>query len=200
MRTIGILFFALAVGCTGVKERPPSVAANTGPLSIDASLLSSNQGRAVAAETTRAQASEKAQSTRALLPAGPRPPAIAVDEAIASEQPRRNEDLSLGVVQPEPPLDVAALKSRLRDANTIGALTKLVLKDQVDELLNRFRAHYQRGQKTDAAVLRQPYDMLVFKMLALVQDRDPSLARTISGSREAIWCVLADPEKFSLVT
>jgi len=38
--------------------------------------------------------------------------------------------------------------------------------------------------------------MLVLKVLSLVQDKDPSLARTISGSREAIWGILADPEKF----
>ena len=38
--------------------------------------------------------------------------------------------------------------------------------------------------------------MLVLKVLALVQDSDPPLARTISGSREAIWGILADPEKF----
>jgi hypothetical protein len=42
--------------------------------------------------------------------------------------------------------------------------------------------------------------MLVLKVLALVQDSDPSLARTISGSREAIWDILADPEKFKAAT
>jgi hypothetical protein len=42
--------------------------------------------------------------------------------------------------------------------------------------------------------------MLVLKVLSLVQDGDPSLARTISGSREAIWAILADPEKFNSVT
>jgi hypothetical protein len=41
--------------------------------------------------------------------------------------------------------------------------------------------------------------MLVLKVLALLQDGDPSLARTISGSREAIWNILADPEQFKLV-
>ena len=53
------------------------------------------------------------------------------------------------------------------------------------------------GQKTSVASLRQPYDMLVLKVLALLQDSDPPLARTIAGSREAIWGILADPEKFN---
>ena len=78
--------------------------------------------------------------------------------------------------------------------------TKLALKNQVDDLLQQFRAHYQSGQKTSVASLRQPYNMLVLKVLALIQDSDPSLARTISGSREAIWGILADPEKFSSAT
>jgi hypothetical protein len=100
----------------------------------------------------------------------------------------------------EPPLDVAALKARLRDTDAIGVFTKLALKNQVDDLLKRFRAHYLNGQKTSVAALRQPYDMLVLKVLALVQDSDPSLARTIAGSREAIWGILADPNKFKSVS
>jgi hypothetical protein len=78
--------------------------------------------------------------------------------------------------------------------------TKLALRNQMDDLLQRFRSHYQGGQKTGVAHLRQPYDLLVLKVLAVVQDGDPSLARTISGSREAIWIILADPEQFKTVT
>jgi hypothetical protein len=100
----------------------------------------------------------------------------------------------------EPPLDVAALKTRLRETNAIGVFTKLALKNQMDDLLEQFRAHYQGGEKTSVASLRQPYDMLVLKVLSLVQDSDPSLARTIAGSREAIWGILADKEKFNSVT
>jgi DNA polymerase II large subunit len=100
----------------------------------------------------------------------------------------------------EPPLDVAALKTRLRETHAIGVFTKLALKNQMDDLLEQFRAHYQSGQKTSVASLRQPYEMLVLKVLSLVQDGDPSLARTISGSREAIWAILADKEKFNSVS
>jgi hypothetical protein len=102
--------------------------------------------------------------------------------------------------KPEPPLDVEALKARLRDTDAIGLFTKLALKNQVDDLLQQFRAHYLGGQKTNVAALRQAYDMLVLKVLALIQDSDPTLARSISGSREAIWGILADPEKFNSVS
>ncbi len=97
----------------------------------------------------------------------------------------------------EPPLDVAALVVRLRDTDAIGMFTKLALKNQVDDLLKQFRKHYQSGQQTNVTSLRQPYNLLLMKVLALIQDGDPPLARSISGSREAIWGILADREKFN---
>ena len=70
----------------------------------------------------------------------------------------------------------------------------------MNDLLARFREHYQNGKDTSVADLRQPYDMLVLKVLALLQDSDPSLAKTILESREAIWKMLADPEKFKSIS
>ena len=120
--------------------------------------------------------------------------------SVAIEQPPKNKEPPPVAKKPEPPLDVEALKARLRDTDAIGVFTKLALKNQVDDLLQQFRAHYLSGQKTNVAALRQAYDMLVLKVLALIQDSDPSLARSISGSREAIWGILADPEKFNSVS
>jgi len=100
----------------------------------------------------------------------------------------------------EAPLDAPALMSRLRDSNAIGAVTRLALKNQVDDLLEQFRAHHRSGQESGIATLRQPYNMLVLKVLSIVQDEDPSLGVTVARSREAIWDILADPEKFKSVT
>ena len=69
-----------------------------------------------------------------------------------------------------------------------------------DDLLKQFRAHYASGRKAGVDSLRQPYNMLILKVLSLLQDSDPALARTISASREAIWSILADPEKFNSLT
>ena len=77
--------------------------------------------------------------------------------------------------------------------------TKIALKNQVDDLLDQFRAYYQGRIKTTLAELRQPYDLLLLKVLSLLQDRDPSLARVIVASREAIWGILADPAKFATI-
>jgi len=99
-----------------------------------------------------------------------------------------------------PPLDLTSLEQRLKDTNAIGVLTKIALQNQVDDLLDQFRAYYQGKLKTTLAELRRPYDLLVLKVLSLLQDSDPSLASAIVASREAIWGILADPAKFATVS
>ena len=96
-----------------------------------------------------------------------------------------------------PPLDLAGLESRLRETKAIGVMTKLALKNQVDDLLDQFRSHYRGGRKTPLPELRAAYDRLLMKVLSLLQDGDPALAKKIVGSREAIWGILSDPKKFS---
>ena len=95
------------------------------------------------------------------------------------------------------PLDLASLIQRLRETHAIGLFTKLSLKNQVDDLLAEFRAFYQGGSQFTLAQLRQDYEVLLFKVVSLLQDGDPSLANEVSSSREAIWSVLSNPKKFS---
>ena len=101
--------------------------------------------------------------------------------------------------QAAPPLDLASLETRLKDTKAIGVLTKLTLKNQVDDLLNQFRAFYAGKLKTTLAELRRPYDLLILKVLSLLQDKDPPLATDLAASREAIWGILSDPVKFAKV-
>ena len=98
---------------------------------------------------------------------------------------------------PAAPLDLNLLETRLRETKAIGVFTKLSLKNQVDDLLARFRAYHKRQGTLTLVELRRNYDMLMLKVLALLQDSDPSLARDIVRSRAAIWSILADPRKFT---
>jgi len=98
-----------------------------------------------------------------------------------------------------PALDLKGLETRLRETKAVGLMTKLALKNQVDDLLDEFRAFYQGKKKTTLRELRHSYDLLMLKVLALLQDADPSLAKAITNSREAIWGILADPTKFASV-
>jgi hypothetical protein len=98
-----------------------------------------------------------------------------------------------------PTLNFASLEQRLRDTHSIGVFTKLSLKNQVDDLLNQFRAFYRGQSKASLDELRQRYDLLLLKVLTLLQDGDPSLAAAISSSREAIWGILTDPAEFAKI-
>ena len=94
-------------------------------------------------------------------------------------------------------LDLNSLKEQLKETRAIGVFTKLSLKNQVDDLLQEFRDFYRGGAKITMAQLRRSYDLLLMKVLSLIQDADQRLASAIVASREAIWGLLADQQKFS---
>jgi hypothetical protein len=56
---------------------------------------------------------------------------------------------------------------------------------------------YRGPTKAPTAELRERYDLLLLKVVTLLQDNDPPLATAISSSREALWAILSDPEKFA---
>ena len=94
-----------------------------------------------------------------------------------------------------PTLDLDALKARLRATKAIGVFTKISLKNKVDDLMKQFTEHYQ-GKKPPLADLRLSYDLLMMKVLSLLQDSDQALAAEVVSSREAIWALLADQKTF----
>jgi hypothetical protein len=93
-------------------------------------------------------------------------------------------------------LDFSSLGTRLRETKAIGVLTKLSVKNQADDLIEKFRAYHRRQSAVPLTDLRSSYELLVLKILSLVQDGDPPLAKEIDRSRAAIWDVLADQRKF----
>jgi hypothetical protein len=97
------------------------------------------------------------------------------------------------------PLDLIALEKQLKSTKAIGIFSKIALKNQVDDLMKKFRDHYQGKSSTTMAELRQSYDLLMMKVLSLVQDNDKSLAAAIVSSRAAIWDLLSDPKKFAVL-
>jgi hypothetical protein len=122
------------------------------------------------------------------------PPSAAVKSAsAAATEPQP-------VATPAPAtLDLTSLERRLRDTRAIGVFTKLSLKNQVDDLLGDFRAFYKAAHVRPSPELRQRYDLLLLKVLSLLQDGDPPLAAAISSSKEAIWSILADPDKLAKI-
>ena len=157
----------------------------------------------------------------AVLPAPAEPPAAAPQPVVVapmapvaaaapkSEPPKADKPAARAPVKPAAipapkpqtaapaPLALDTLEQRLKDTPAIGVFTKLTLKNQVDDLLDRFRAHYEGRGGLTIPQLRQHYDQLLAKVHGLLKDGDPALAVAIVNSREAIWSVLTDPAKFA---
>jgi hypothetical protein len=128
--------------------------------------------------------------------AAPKPPAVVL-AAPNAPAPQEAAPAAVTATPSEAPLDFTALGTRLRQTKTIGVLTKLAVKNQADDLLGKFRAYHKQQGATTLSELRHSYDMLLLKVLSLLQDGDPPLARDIVQSRAAIWEILADPRRFT---
>ena len=87
-------------------------------------------------------------------------------------------------------------KSDYGATKAIGFFTKLKLKNEVDDLLAALRRFHDAENETNITELRERYDLLLMKVLTLLQNEDHDLAQNISASREALWKVISDPAKF----
>jgi hypothetical protein len=114
-----------------------------------------------------------------------------------TKAPPRKQDAAPSEDKQEaaPTLDMASLEKRLRETKAVGFFTKLSLKNQIDDLQEQFRAFHEARSRATLAELRERYDLLLLKVLSVLQDGDPRLAGDISASREVFWSLLVDPEK-----
>jgi hypothetical protein len=222
------LFCALLIaGCAPIQRAPglapevaapreaPAVAAPSGssasvepggtsaapPPALAQAPMAAREPVVAEAQVARAapvQPSPRAQAGPGVVPSAPaavKAPAAPMAAAPAA----KTQAPALAKPAGPPPLDIKSLEARLKETKAIGIFTKLTLKNQVDDLLERFREFYRGQLKTSLASLRQSYDLLVLKVLALLQDTDPSLAGAIAASRESMWSMLSNPDKFSAI-
>ena len=199
-RGVVSLFCLFGAGCALVPPTPtaePPVVTAPAPAAPVATV---EPPAAIAPETASPPAPAAPEPPMA-LPAPPPPAVVAVTAAPAP--PAEPRAMPAGIAsQPvvTAPLDFASLGTRLRKAKTIGVWTKLAVKNEVETLLDRFRAYHQRQGTATLSELHSAYDTLLLKVSALFQDSDPPLARDIAESRGAIWDILADPRKFTETT
>jgi hypothetical protein len=194
-----VLACLLAAGCSCLNPRALPTEPGIAPAA------------AVPATPAVIESSPEAQPLPPVAPDSDSPAAVPKAPAVPRAAPPRT--VAAGQVMPQPvmpkaaatpvspeqslaTLDFKALETRLRQTRAIGVLTKLSLKNQVDDLLARFRAYHQRRGGATLPELRRNYDMLLLKVLSLLQDTDPGLARDIVRSRAAMWSILEDPRKF----
>jgi hypothetical protein len=199
-----LLAALLAAGCAGVKQSATPSAPGVAPVAPIAPAPPGAEAAAPAAPAATAPPPQPAalppppeQATKtAAKPAAPEAKAPAKPAATAASPSVKAAPAPVAKAA-APPLDLKALETELRETKAIGVMTKLSLKNQVDDLLSQFRAFYQGKLKTTLAELRRPFDLLVLKLLSLLQDSDPTLAAAIVASREAIWGILSDRTKFA---
>jgi hypothetical protein len=179
-RFVGLLFFLLAAGCVREEVAPPREPPVTG----------ATQGGAIGVEPSVAKIESPSAKTPAKIPASPSTVEPPWKKESASPSPSKQE------VAPSP-LDLRSLEQRLRDTKAIGVFTKISLKNQVDDLLTQFRAFHRGQAGVILTELRERYNLLLLKVLSLLQGDDPALAQAVAASRETIWGILADPVKFA---
>jgi hypothetical protein len=210
-RGAGILSLLLLASCAGVKA--PAPVAPAPAVAPQAAAEPASPVPPTAPVPSREAAPEVTPPASSPAPADAQP---SVGQGVAkaappsaktpaktpapAAQPPKTESAAPDVAKPKaPPLDLDSLKERLKDTKAIGVLTKITLKNQVDDLLDQFRAYYQGKLKVTLAELRRSFDLLVQKVLSLLQDSDQQLAMAIVASRDAIWGILSDPKKFATI-
>jgi hypothetical protein len=206
-RLLAVLLLCGLLGCahrpaaTGPPAAPPpepaaspapaAPAANTAPAPSPAS-----EASAPAAAPGLPARAAPGTAARATAPRRPAPTASAPPTTPAASAPAAAAPAA--VASPVPPaLDLTSLEQRLRDTHAIGVFTKLSLKNQVDDLLAQFRTFYAGQGSPTLAGLRRTYELLLMKVVTLLQDDDPGLANAVVSSREPIWAILSDRNRFN---
>jgi hypothetical protein len=170
VRYTAVLLLLLTAGCASVASDPRA---------------SQPQVVATPAAAPQAAATPEAPTTP---PSAPQPAATPVAPAPVAAPTAPASPLTL---------DLKALEAQLRATKAIGFFTKISLKNQVDDLMKQFREHYEGKTRRTMTELRRSYDLLIMKVLSLLQDADQPLASAIVSSREAIWGLLSDQIKFA---
>jgi len=101
------------------------------------------------------------------------------------------------VEPPAPDLDMDKLGTRLRKTKAIGLFTKLELKSQLEDLLDDLEDYHESKSTLRLEQLEEHFNLLVMKLMVLLQDDDPQLHMEIVQARPALWTTLADPGQFS---
>jgi hypothetical protein len=195
---------ALLAACATQQPAPPAAARSPAPSPSTEIAASGKQEAAVAVSSTptesKPQAEPKPQpqgKTEAAPEPKPETKPEPRPEPKPKPKPKPTPTPSTAAAKPPAPLDLKSLEERLKDTDAIGLLTKLSLKNQVDDLVGEFRAYHKGERPPTLSQLRPSFDLLLMKVLSLLQDRDPRLAHDVGASREAIWGVLTDPRKLA---
>jgi hypothetical protein len=122
--------------------------------------------------------------------------ALAAGPATAAAQRAAQPAVPIGDADGDGDIDLNDLVKRISDSKAMGVFTKLTLKKDIDALKRDLKAFHDGGSQHKLEKLHERYDVLVHKLMALLQEKDPGLAREVSQARTLLWSKLADPKEF----
>jgi hypothetical protein len=94
---------------------------------------------------------------------------------------------STAAAAPAPRFDMNTLIERLKQTKAIGVLTKLVLRSDVNDLIDEVKLYKQtKGTESQLERIKAHFNGLLLKVLALLND-DPKLAQDIQRARDNLW-------------
>jgi hypothetical protein len=202
VRAVVTSCIALLAACAAQHPAPPSTAGSPGPSHSTEIAASAKEPEPKATPTPEPKRESKPEPAKpeAKPKDKPKPKPSTAEARPAERQPKPPSPAATpapAAAKSPAPLDLTSLEERLKQTDAIGLLTKLSLKNQVDDLVGEFREYHRGARPPTLAQLRPAFDLLLMKVLSLLQDRDPALAHDVSASREAIWAVLNDPHKLA---
>lgn len=84
-------------------------------------------------------------------------------------------------------VDIKTLETRLKNTDAIGFFTKLAIRSNIIDLMNKIRQYRKQSMlKAKMKEIRASFDGLLLKIIALLEE-DPKLSRDLYVSRESIW-------------
>lgn len=94
--------------------------------------------------------------------------------------------------------DLEALVDRISHSRALGFLTKLSLKLDIDGFLKMVQDYHDKGGAEESLEqLHERYEVMVHKLVVLLQDEDEELVESIENGRDKLWAMLADANKFA---
>ena len=196
-----IMLTVLSTGCmheTKPQTQPPPVAATPETAKAPQTAKATPATTKPPASTSKAKPAP-ATTAKIAPPSATKPQPATPQKQVAAAAPPKQATAPAPPKQAAtaPTLDLDGLEARLKQTKAIGLMTKLSLRNKVDDLLAQFRQHHAGKPMPTVAELRRSYDLLMMKVLSLLQDHDQQLASDIVSSRERIWGLLADPKSFA---
>lgn len=182
-----------------MKKAIPSCLLAIVLLGVDAGVIAASQG--TEQPVAIADFSQQSQSV-ATAPIAAPPSSATANDASSATPATVGTSQSTGAQAANSPasvtaIDLTTLEDRLVETEAIGFFTKLELKSQLDELTGKFRDFHGRSDVAQLTHLREDFDLLLLKLLILLQDDDPGLHKAVAEARPGIWRTFSDPALFA---